>query len=369
MAARIHVRPNLPYDALSKHNDNRYQLLSARGVPPSSEMLDADSNYVIDSLDQLSEDIEGVIAGNIPGYDDIENRFKFLTTDAENVSWAFVREFNIGDQEVTNRIIRDGAVTEDKLDDGAITESKIATNSITEEKIANDSITTTKISDNSITNIKIVDATITTVKLSDESVTTEKIEDSSITTDKLVNSSVTTDKIEDGSITLSKLAAEVLSFILPIGTIHKYGGTAAPEGFLLCNGAAVSRATYAALFAVIGTSFGSGDGNTTFNIPDFRGRVGAGFVGSAAGRITEATNLAIGGSGGQEKKTLTTQNLPSFSLSYNKSIAGLTTLGGSGGLTIPRVLVDSPEQTSSIGNNSPLNTMDPFLFVNYIIKY
>ena len=56
----------------------------------------------------------------------------------------------------------------------------------------------------------------------------------------------------------------------PIGCIQAYGAATAPEGWLICNGAAVSRTTYAALFAVIGTSFGAGDGTTTFNIPDLR---------------------------------------------------------------------------------------------------
>jgi microcystin-dependent protein len=60
--------------------------------------------------------------------------------------------------------------------------------------------------------------------------------------------------------------------LAPLGIMLPYGGTAAPTGWLLCNGAAVSRVTYAALFAVIGTAFGSGDGSTTFRLPDTRGR-------------------------------------------------------------------------------------------------
>lgn len=54
----------------------------------------------------------------------------------------------------------------------------------------------------------------------------------------------------------------------PLGTIIPYGGTAAPMGFLVCDGSAVSRTTYAQLFAVIGTKYGEGDGSTTFNLPD-----------------------------------------------------------------------------------------------------
>ncbi len=63
---------------------------------------------------------------------------------------------------------------------------------------------------------------------------------------------------------------DVLYADAPIGAIIPYGGSTAPDGFLLCQGQAVSRTTYAELFAVIGTSFGSGDGSTTFNVPDLR---------------------------------------------------------------------------------------------------
>jgi len=70
---------------------------------------------------------------------------------------------------------------------------------------------------------------------------------------------------------------------VPTGGMMMWGTASAPTGYLLCNGSAVSRTTYSALFAVIGTAFGSGDGSTTFNLPDFRDRfpVGAGTTYSA----------------------------------------------------------------------------------------
>jgi phage-related tail fiber protein len=61
--------------------------------------------------------------------------------------------------------------------------------------------------------------------------------------------------------------------LTPTGVILAFGGSSAPAGYLLCDGAAVSRATYAALFAVIGTGYGVGDGATTFNLPSLKGRV------------------------------------------------------------------------------------------------
>ena len=60
---------------------------------------------------------------------------------------------------------------------------------------------------------------------------------------------------------------------LPAGTMIPFAGNVVPEGFLICNGAAVSLTTYASLFAAIGTLYGTGDGSTTFNLPDARDRV------------------------------------------------------------------------------------------------
>lgn len=62
----------------------------------------------------------------------------------------------------------------------------------------------------------------------------------------------------------------------PIGTILPYGGTTLPTGYLFCIGQAVSRTTYSELFAIIGTSFGAGDGSTTYNLPDMRESVPVG---------------------------------------------------------------------------------------------
>ena len=59
--------------------------------------------------------------------------------------------------------------------------------------------------------------------------------------------------------------------IVPAGTVIPYGNTSAPFGYIKCNGAAISRTVYEDLFAAIGTSFGGGDGSTTFNVPDLRG--------------------------------------------------------------------------------------------------
>lgn len=93
---------------------------------------------------------------------------------------------------------------------------------------------------------------------------------------------------------LSPIAGGTLYADEPIGAILPFGGSTVPNGFLLCNGAAVSRITYAALFAVIGTSFGIGDGSTTFNIPDLRESVPVGAGQNATQTIAAHDTYTVG---------------------------------------------------------------------------
>jgi microcystin-dependent protein len=96
---------------------------------------------------------------------------------------------------------------------------------------------------------------------------TNSLNGSAVTAPKIADSAVTGAKIADSTITTAKLAQDPT----PTGTIGYFGYTSAPTGWLKANGAAISRTTYATLFASIGTTFGSGDGSTTFNVPDLRG--------------------------------------------------------------------------------------------------
>jgi microcystin-dependent protein len=91
------------------------------------------------------------------------------------------------------------------------------------------------------------------------------------------------------------------NMFLPVGSICIYSGETAPNGWLLCNGSAISRTTYSRLFSVINTLYGSGDGTTTFNIPNLEERIPVG--------KTNSTNL--GSSGGNNTITLATNQLPS----------------------------------------------------------
>lgn len=90
----------------------------------------------------------------------------------------------------------------------------------------------------------------------------------------------------------------------PTGTVSMFAGATAPVGYLICDGAAVSRTTYAALFAIIGTTYGVGNGTSTFNLPNLKGRV-------PVGRDTAQTEFNdMGETGGAKTHTLTESEMP-----------------------------------------------------------
>lgn len=115
---------------------------------------------------------------------------------------------------------------------------------------------------------------------------------------------------------------ELLALALPVGTIQMYGKSTAPVAtanggtWLVCDGSAISRTTYAGLFTVIGTTYGSGDNNTTFNIPDMRARAPVGYnaaaLNSGTVNVRSARNIAAS-TGGTEGHVLTTAELAAHS--------------------------------------------------------
>lgn len=116
----------------------------------------------------------------------------------------------------------------------------------------------------------------------------------------VLNGHIDEDNLEDGGIILSKLATAVANSLVPVGSLLPYGGSSSPNSsWLLCYGQAVSRSTYSSLFAVIGTSYGTGDGSTTFNLPDLRGRVAVGndAMGGTAANRTQRTSTITTTSG------------------------------------------------------------------------
>jgi microcystin-dependent protein len=147
----------------------------------------------------------------------------------------------------------------------------------------------------------------------------------------IANDAVTTAKILNNAVTLAKLAAAVQEALTPAGSLMPYAGTTAPSGWLLCFGQEVSRSTYAALFAVAGTAYGAGDGSTTFNLPDLRGRVIAGqddMGGSAANRLLNTRTITVS-TISRSSTTCTVTTTAGHGLDVGDSI----TISGSGNAT------------------------------------
>lgn len=184
---------------------------------------------------------------------------------------------------------------------------------------------------------------------------------------------------------------------VPTGTVLDFAGTSAPSGYLMCYGQTVSRATYAALFAVIGTTFGAGDGSTTFALPDARGRVAAGkdnMGGASAGRITGAgagfAGGTLGATGGSQTHTLTTAEMPPHDHDVGVSVSGTastrkraeyaTDVGGSRVAGVNGTAVSGSEAdptglslTVSVsetpkGGGGAHNNVQPTIIFNKIIK-
>ena len=164
----------------------------------------------------------------------------------------------------------------------------------------------------------------------------------------------------------------------PAGAIEAYAGSTAPTGWLLSFGQAVSRTTYANLFAVISTTYGSGDGSTTFNLPDMRGRAVAGkddMGGTAASRLTSTVLTAsntLGATGGTQTHTLTAaqSGVPAhthtFAIGNVSNFTGIVGSTGHGGTV---------RDTGTTDNNTAANASQahpitqPTIVLNYIIKF
>lgn len=151
------------------------------------------------------------------------------------------------------------------------------------------------------------------------------------------------------------------------GIILAYGGSSAPAGFLLCDGSAVSRTTYADLFAAIGTTWGVGDGSTTFNVPDLRGRS---VVGSGTGSGLSART--VGQTGGEETHVLTIAELAAHDHDYMAGAATVAlNLPTGGTLSWPATGIrQSINRTAVVskGGDGAHNTMHPFGVCAFIIK-
>ena len=188
-------------------------------------------------------------------------------------------------------------------------------------------------------------------------------------------------------------------FDIPLASGMDYWGATVPNSnFAFPSGQAISRTVYAPLFALVGTTYGTGDGTTTFNIPDLRGRVVAALDnmgGSSANRLSGSglsSTTTLGGSGGSATETISQGNLPNvnltsgtLSVSWNPAIAYQTgnsgaganafqlanTASGNGAGALNPIFAPQFAVSGNVplgGSGTPLITMQPTIICNYIMR-
>lgn len=155
------------------------------------------------------------------------------------------------------------------------------------------------------------------------------------------------------------------------GIILPFAGSdsSIPSGYLLCDGSAVSRTDYADLFAVIGTNYGTGDGSTTFNLPSLKGRI-------VVGLDSDDTDFdSIGATGGEKQHTLTVDEIPSHNHTAGKyDNLGIGNLQAASGSNMNALVAMGSSATTRIttnatGGGQAHNVLQPYIVMNYIIKY
>jgi microcystin-dependent protein len=172
-------------------------------------------------------------------------------------------------------------------------------------------------------------------------------------------------------ITLSMLVAAVANSLVPVSTILPFGGDSAPAGYLICQGSAVSRITYADLFAIVGTRFGQGDGSTTFNLPDLRGQFLRGVTGGsskdpdAASRTSMSAGGAIGNNVGsiQGHAFQTHNHDVTAPVVQSSSGSSFPVPGGGGGQFSSNAQATGANSQATSSETRPTNA-----YVNFIIK-
>ena len=161
-----------------------------------------------------------------------------------------------------------------------------------------------------------------------------------------------------------KNGVEIGGESLPIGSMIPYGSQEnIPSNWKICDGSAVSRETYAELFDVIGTSYGAGDGSTTFNLPDKRGRVSVGLDSNQTEFDT------IGKQDGEKTHQLTINEMPSHNHGYTRSRLFFSDPGGQNAIAYNNNIGSAiGAATSNTGGNQPHNNLQPYEVDVWIIK-
>jgi len=146
---------------------------------------------------------------------------------------------------------------------------------------------------------------------------------------------------------------------IPSGTITMFAGSNPPSGWLICDGSSVSYTTYPQLYFILGYTYGAGSGLGQFNLPNLQGRVPVGL----------SPSYPLASIGGAATHTLTINEMPSHTHTYADSTPGGGGLAASNGGNGNRSAFDQNRTTGAIGGGQPHNNMQPYIVLNYIIKY
>jgi microcystin-dependent protein len=145
----------------------------------------------------------------------------------------------------------------------------------------------------------------------------------------------------------------------PIGVIEWTGAATAPTGYVIADGSAISRTTYAGLFALYGTTHGVGDGSTTFNVPNIVDRT----------IIAAGNTYALGATGGAATHTLTTAEMPAHTHTWPYHIAAGTVAGAANAVYDPNVSApNATYPTNSTGGGGAHNNLPPYIALTPIIR-
>lgn len=206
-------RPQLPYDNQSLQNDDRFQVLTRTlGAPPTDIMIDSELNYLLDGLNTLDQDIQGVVAGTIPGANVPANANLLVTTDGNgNLSWVPVTNENCQDGSISGTKLIDSSVTEVQIANGAITNDKMAGNAIGTNNLIDLSVTTNKLGGLAVTNAKLAALSVDSTKIQINAIRTGHIQDFAITTAKIANQQVTAAQIANNTITAAQIANQTIT--------------------------------------------------------------------------------------------------------------------------------------------------------------
>lgn len=312
-------RPSGTYAGASAlTNRDLYEQRENNGQGRDPVVDDGQLNYLVDMLNQLDEDIVGVAAGSIPGSTDPTNANKVVKSTGSGITLSFV----------DNSMVSDGSLALSKLAVGTAGAVLVRDN-------------------------------------------TGVVVGTGVGTAGQVLASNGT------GLAPSMQSVGLLPGVRNVGEMMAWPAPVIPTGWMECDGRALSRTTYASLFNELGTTWGSGDGSTTFNIPDMRGRVPIGkdnMGGTAANRITQAIcgiiGTLLGAVGGDQRMQTHThiQNPHQHTVPLS-SVSGFSAAGGGtpfvGSANTSTSSTTATNQNYGDGNSQ---NVQPGAIVNWLIR-